>query len=229
MKGIRVIAAIIFLAGLQACSENPTPPVGGETITLTATQAAGLVSSVESFGSSDPTLASLADTVDEVLKAGAQAKRIEITTDLGANVFYAVSLHRASNNSTSPWSTFHIIGFDDASAPKHFIILGGYASGAAPPNAVSGPIGGGSTTSLTAHLFSVSSGQLSRWHASAGSVSLTSMELLEQCVGAIGNGCVRGTMDATFNITATVPGNGTTGQRTASGSITAIPGIRLSF
>jgi hypothetical protein len=36
-------------------------------------------------------------------------------------------------------------------------------------------------------------------------------------------------MDATFSITGTVPGNGTTGQRTASGTITGIPGIRLEY
>jgi hypothetical protein len=55
------------------------------------------------------------------------------------------------------------------------------------------------------------------------------MEALESC-GTVGSQtCVRGSMDATFNITATVAGNATTGQRTGSGTVTGIPGIRLSF
>jgi hypothetical protein len=227
----RLLCGLAALALVSACSDDPVDPITGESITLTASQATSLVTTVESFSSTDPTLGALADTVEFVLKAGAEARRIEVTTDLGATTYYAISLYRASTKQTSKWSTFHVIAFDSPTAPQHFIILGGYSSSTtAAPQTASGPIGAGAISSLTAHLFRLSGSQLNAWHASAGTVSFNSMETTEQCSGSFGTQtCARGTMDATFAITGTVAGNGTTGQRTASGTVSAIPGVRLSF
>ena len=222
----KVVLAGLSLVAAMGCSEEPTGPTA-EVISLTAAQAAGVVSQVAAFGSSDPLLAALADTIESVVNAGAEARRIQVTTDLGSETFYALSLHRTIASSSSTSSTFHVIAFDDPSNPHHFIILGGSASPSL--SSVSGPIGAGATSSLTAHLFSLSGSVLSSWHASTGNVTLTWMESLQQCAGNAPPNCIRGSMDAQFAITGTVPGNGTTGTRSASGTITGAPGIRLAY
>ena len=225
---VLVTATLLFAAG---CSDPNEPGLGGEVITLTASQAAALVGKIESFGSSDPTLQSLADTVGVVIKAGAQARRVDIVNSQGASSFYAVSLQR-THPSSPAWSTFHVIAFDDAANPTLFVILGGFSQvqTATPPNTVTGPIGATSSSSLTAHLFSVSGNQVSTWNASGGTSYMTAGATTQTCAGWAGPGtCVASTMDASFTITGSVPGNGTTGQRTWSGNITAVPGISMSM
>lgn len=222
----KVIFAGLSLLATLGCSKDPSGPTA-EVISLTAAQAAGVVNQVAAFASDDPLLAALADTIGVVVNAGAEARRIQVTTDLGSDTYYALSLHRTIAAGASTSSTFHVIAFDDPSNPRRFIILGGWKSPSS--SSVSGPIGAGGTSSLTAHLFSVSGGALSSWHASAGSVTLIWMESLQQCASTAPPNCIRGSMDAQFAITATVPGNGTTGSRTASGTITGAPGIRLAY
>lgn len=232
----KLVATSTLCLVLAGCStDDGTGPTTGDLITLTAAQAAALVSSVESFGALDPNLASLADTVDVILKAGAEAKRIDVTTDLGSGPFWAVSLHMPSTMSSPASSTFHVIAFNEPNNPTQFIILGGWAqgSGSTPPTTVNGSLSGPtSTTSVTAHLFSVSGSAVSVWHATSGGSVLTSSTTGQSCPGFTGPGtCVRGAMDVSFSITGTVAGAGSaaTGQRTASGTVTGIPGIRLSM
>ena len=225
------IAALMCLAAANACSDKPTDPTGAETITLSASQAATIVGRIESFASADPALDALADTVGVVINAGAEARRVTITTESGASSFYAISLHRAKSGPSSPWATFHVIAFNDPATPSEFIILGGYAAATSgdAPSSVSGDIGATGNKSLTAHIFRLSGPQLSMWHASTGTVSFASLEVLEACSGFPGPGqCVRIQMDGSFNITGTVPGQGASGQRTASGSLSGIPGIKIS-
>jgi hypothetical protein len=231
-----VSASAALCLVLAACgTDEGTGPTTGELITLTAAQAAALVSSVESFGDLDPTLASLADTVDVILKAGAEAKRIDVTTDLGSGPFWAVSLHRANTISSPASSTFHVIAFNEPNNPTQFMILGGWAlgTGSTPPTTVNGSLSGpSSTTGVTAHLFSVSEGQVSAWNATSGGSVLTSNATGQACTGFTGPGtCVRATMDVSFSITGSVAGSGSaaTGQRTAAATVTGIPGIRLSM
>ncbi len=233
MRSRLTFAAVALLAAANACSDEPTGPTGAETITLSASQAATLVGRIEAFASADPTLEALADTVGVVLNSGAEARRIEITTSSGPTAFYAVSLQRVMPGSSAPWSTFHVVAFDDPVTPTQFVILGGVAfagsSTADAPSSVSGSIGTTGATSLTAHIFELSGSQLSMWHANAGSVSFAALEMLEACTGFPGPGdCVRIQMNGSFDITGTVAGNGATGQRTASGTLKDIPGIRIS-
>ena len=231
------------LAALTACESNETV-IGlttGQVIQLTNAQAATQVSRMSAFGSasstSDATLRALADSARFVLTAGAEARQISVTTDLGDGPYWAVSMHRAragSGASPQSWATFHVIAFNEPNNPTRFIVLGGYSSvnGTTPPTTVSGSIGSNATSSLTAHLFSVSGSQVSAWHASAGTSSLTATPSADACTGfnATGMTCVRSSMAVTFSITATVAGNGTTGQRTASSSgAQTAPGVRLSF
>jgi hypothetical protein len=236
MKTFTLAASAALLFTLAGCSDS-NDPGDGTTITLTASQAATLVSRIEFFGASDPTLSSLADTVDVVLTAGAVARRVEIVNSQGASSFYAVSLQRthqatAGTPGATSWSTFNIIAFDDPTNPTLFVILGGFNSVASgpPPNTVTGPIGATSSSSLTGHLFSVSGNQVSTWNASGGTSYMTVGATSETCAGFTGPGtCVKSTMDASFTITGSVAGNGTTGERTWSGNITSIPGISLSM
>lgn len=222
--------ALFGLLSLAACSDEPTNPITGESIALTANQASTIVTRMASFAAADPALRSLADTVAVVVNAGASARRVEVTTATGTTAFYAVSLHRAMPGATSSWATFHVIAFDDPSAPTQFIILGGWATAASSaPNGVSGPIGADATRSLTAHIFTLSGNQLAMWHANAGTVSFTSMERLESCGSFPSPGqCRPIEMSGSFNITGTVAGSGASGQRIASGTLAAIPGIRIS-
>jgi hypothetical protein len=225
------IAAFTVLALASACSDEPTGPTGAETITLSASQAATIVGRIESFASADPALDALADTVGVVINAGAAARRVTITTESGASAFYAISLHRTKAGPSAPWSTFHVIAFNDPATPTEFVILGGYASATSgdAPSSVSGDIGAAANKSLTAHIFRLSGGQLAMWHANAGTVSFAALEVLEACSGFAGPGqCVRIQMEGSFNITGTVPGQGASGQRTASGTLSMIPGIRIS-
>ena len=233
---IRMFLAAGLVAAMGCESDKTVVGVTtGEVIQLTNAQAAALVSHMSTISTKDPTLASLADSARFVLTAGAEARQVAVTTDLGDGPYWAVSLHRSragSGASPQSWSTFHVIAFNEPNNPTRFIVLGGYssASGTTPPASVSGSIGSSSTSSLTAHLFSVSGNQLSAWHANGGTVSLTATPLAESCAGftATGMTCIRSTMAATFNITSTVAGNGTTGQRTVSSSgAQTVPGVRL--
>lgn len=231
--------AILIVAALAALGcESDERVVGvttGEVIHLTNAQAAMLVSHMSAFSSRDPSLAALADSARFVLKAGAEARQIAVTTDIGSGPFWAVSMQRTKSGATQSWSTFHVIAFNEPNDPTQFIVLGGFASnsGGAPPNMVTGSYSGAtSTSSVTAHLFTVSGTQTSAWHASAGTSTLTASPTAETCPGfsATNMTCLKSTMSAAFTITASVPGNGTTGQRTAGTTATAsVPGIRLSF
>jgi hypothetical protein len=231
MRPKLTLAAIVLLAVTNACSNEPTIPVGGETITLTASQAASLVGRIEAFASEDPTLAALADTVGVVINAGASARRMDVTVESGVKSFYAVSLHRTFTGPSSPWSTFHVIAFDDPAAPTRFIILGGNASVSSgdAPSSVSGNIGTDGTKSLTAHIFTLAGSQLEMWHATTGTVSFSSLEMLEACSGFPGPGqCRRIQMEGVFNITGTINSAGTAGTVSASGSLGGLPGIKIS-
>jgi hypothetical protein len=225
--------ATVAALTLAACSDGPNEAPSGEVITLSASQAAALVGRIESFGASDASLQALADTVDVVIKGGAEARRVDITNDAGGSAFYAVSLHMPNTMSNPASATFHLIAFDDPTNPTLFVILGGWSaegSGSTAPNTVSGAIGGHATTSLTAHLFSISGNQVSAWHASGGTSYMTAGSSLQLCAGFTGPGtCVKSTMDASFTITGSVAGNGTTGQRTWSGNISSVPGIQISM
>ena len=236
VRNVLVLAGMVALLGCES-DKIVTPVTTGEVINLTQAQAAMLVSRMSSFSSTDASLAALGDTARFVLTAGAEARQINVTTDLGDGPYWAVSLQRSrAGTGTSPqsWSTFHVIAFNEPNDPTRFIVLGGFSqtTGTTPPNAVSGAIGSTSTTSLTAHLFSVSGSQVSAWHASAGTSSLSVTPTTEACPGfsATGMTCVKSTMTANFSITTTVAGNGATGQRTMStASAQTVPGIRLTF
>lgn len=241
---MRRFSSVMFIAAAAAvlgCESDETV-VGvttGETIHLTNAQASALVSfmTTVSTASNDATLAALADSARFVLKSGAEAHQIDVTTDLGDGPYWAVSMQRThvgTGSSPQSWSTFHVIAFNEPNNVSRFIVLGGYSSvsGTTPPNSVSGSIGPSGTSSLTGHFFNVIGSQVSSWHANAGTVSLTATPASEACAdfSATNMTCVKASMSLNFNIMGTVAGNGTTGQRTGStASAQTAPGVRLAF
>lgn len=225
---MKTLSAIALALTLSACSEDPSGPTTGELITLTQSQAAAVIAKVEALGTVDASIAALSDTIDVVIKAGAQARRIDVTSDIGDGPYWAVSLQVFAGTT----STFHVMAFDEPSNPTRFIVLGGAVLGSSTPvNSASGSIGTSGSVSLTGHLYSVSGTDISAWHVGAGSSSLVAHPSTQACPGFVGPGtCVSITMDATFSFTSSVPDvNGSaTGQRTATGSVSEIPGVRLS-
>ena len=225
MKAVSMLS-LALASSLVAFSDDPTEPPNDSVITLTQSQAVALIAKVESFGAQDASLAALSDTVDVVIKAGAQARRIDVESDIGNGPYWAVSLQMFAGTT----STFHVIAFDDPSNPTRFIILGGAVLGSTTPvNSASGQIGTNGTTSLTGHLLSTSGTAVSAWHVSGGTLSFVVDPTTQACPGFSGPGnCVSISTDATLNFTASVPEGAATGQRTASGTAEGIPGVRLS-
>lgn len=140
-----------FLLAVVSCGDNgitdPNPPL----ITLSAQQAGTLVTHAEAIADLDPELQWLADSIEVVVRAGAQAKRIEVFENGEALGFYAVSLQRDVVTSTSSFATWHLIAFDNATDPSVFIVANGFAqgTGTTPPTSVNAGFGG---QSVFAHI-----------------------------------------------------------------------------
>src|SRR5688572_20906810 len=113
-----LLAATVALA---ACGDNPTDP-NPPIITLSAQQAATLVGYAEALADVHPDLEWLADSIELVVRAGAQAKRIVVTENGEPVNLYAVSLMRDVRTSTSSFATWHLFAFDNASNPAAFIV-----------------------------------------------------------------------------------------------------------
>lgn len=229
---LSTFAAALLLTSCESDTTLSTPT--GDLITLDAQQAAAIVGRIEQFSSTDPTLGALADTIQFVVKAGAEVQRVEATTSFGVTSYWTVSLHRSRAAPSQSWSTFHVIGFNDPSNPTEFLILGGFAQvvGATPPTSLNGPIGATPNSSLTGHFFSVVGTQVGMWNASGGTVSMTATSSGESCpsFNAPGMTCTKSSMATTFSITQTVTGGApATGNRTGSASGATVPGVRLSM
>lgn len=149
----RILAACLLLAAVS-CGDNgitdPNPPI----ITLSAQQAATLVAEAEDLAAVHPDLEWLADSIEVVVRAGAQARRIDILEDGEELVFYAVSLQRDLISSTSSFTTWNLFAFDNASDPKVFIVASGFAqgTGTTPQTSMNAGFGG---QSASAHIIVV--------------------------------------------------------------------------
>jgi hypothetical protein len=211
-------------------------PPGTDVIILTQAEAALIVARVEMAAPSHPELASLADTVNVVVKAGAEARRLDVTTNSGVETYYTISLHRAVESSTNSHSTFHVIGFNDPANPTSFLVLGGWRqTGTTPPATVTGSFAGpGADHSVTGHLFSVSGNTISVWHAVQGTSTLTVTPETGSCVGftsAPDVTCSNSSLSMNFTMTSATPdaGSSATGTRSASAAVEGVPGITLTW
>jgi len=179
-----------------------------------------------------PELAWLADSANLVLKSGAEADVIPITTDLAAGPFYAVGLQRGVQVSAIAFSTFDLIAFNDPSNPTDFIIVDGFMSGTGtPPTSASGAFGG---SAVNGHFFHVAGNTVTAWRAQVGTATLSTGPVGNSCTGfasTMSVTCAQSALTAEFTIDSAVQDSGvqTSGTRSASLAATSVAGILLSY
>ena len=229
-----LIAGVGFIAGCG--SDGATDPEQfGTDVTLSAAQAATLTEAITYIGRVHSDLKWLGDSANLVLRTGAVAKRVNISTNLASGPFYAVSLQRGVASATHSFATFDFIAFDNPSHPTAFIVVDGYADGAgtAPPTSASGrfeTMGGG----VFGHLFLVNGGIVEGWRSEVGEASLIGAMTGPPCEVFQGGGgvtCAQSVLQTTFTISIAWHDNMSSpaDARFASLSATAVPGVLLNF
>jgi hypothetical protein len=178
------------------CAGDITGPRA--SVTLTASQAAMLVDKAHLIASSRSELAWLADSIEVVLRAGAEARLISIARDGVVQTFYAVGLIRQFAGA-NPFSTFHLIGFDVADNPSSFILANGYSPGVdgTPASQVTGSFGDGS---VFAHLVHLSGTQVDALTAIVGEAAFVLGDLSAGCAGNVSVACYATSLVANFRI-----------------------------
>jgi hypothetical protein len=226
---VGLVVGSLFAIG---CGSDSTGP-HGPAITLTAAQATTLMARITELAPVHPELAWLADSANLVLKSGAEADVISLTTDLGAGPFYAVGLQRGVQVSFSSYSTFDLIAFNDPSNPTDFIIVDGFVTGTgAPPTSASGTFGG---SAVNGHLFHVDGNTVTAWRAQGGTATLSTGSVGNPCTGFASDigtiSCAQAALTAEFNIDSAVQDSGaqTAGARSASLAARTVSGIRISY
>lgn len=231
MRFFRVSVGLVVgsLAAIGCGSDSTAPH--GPSVTLTAADATVLLDRITELAPVHPELAWLADSANLVLKSGAEADLIPLTTDLAAGPFYAVGLERGAQISANSFSTFDLIAFNDPSNPTDFIIVDGFTTGTVPPpTSVSGDFGG----AVNGHLFHVAGNAVTAWRAQAGVASLSTASVGAACTGFTSIAtvtCAQSKLTAAFTITSALEDSGApgAGTRTASLTPTTVAGILLSF
>ena len=197
-----LLAATVALA---SCGDSPTDP-NPPTITLSAQQAATLVGYAEALADVHPDLEWLADSIELVVRAGAQAKRIVVSENGEPVGLYAVSLQRDVRTSTSSFATWHLFAFDNASSPSAFIVADGYApgSGTTPPTSVNGGFGG---QSVHAFVITVDDALIDPRRAIAGGATFEVSSVGGACPGTppAGTTCSNAEMEVGFDIVVVTP------------------------
>lgn len=179
MKNMRLLAttALIALAGCgDGTGPDPNPPI----ITLSAQQATTLLARAEVMAAAHPDLAWLSDSLEVVVRAGAQAKRITVRENGEPVDVYAVSLQRHVLTGTTSFATWHLFSFDDASNPTFFFVANGFAqsSGPTPPSSVNGAFGG---QSVFAHLVIIDGNVTDPRRATTGGATFSLSSLGSAC------------------------------------------------
>jgi hypothetical protein len=227
-RRLLVLGSLAAIAG--ACNDNitdPNPPI----ITLSAQQAAVLTANAEAIADVHPDLEWLTDSIEVVVRAGAQAKRIVVTSEGEEIAYYAVGLQRQVISASSSFSTWHLIAFDNPSSPSEFILANGFAQGAGttPPTSVDGGFGG---DDVFAHFIRVDDGVITDWRAVTGGATFRTATSGGDCpvVGTPPQGvtCTLGEIEASFDIVFTTVPTGNE-SRTANLLATRVPGAVLRF
>ena len=198
-----VLAATVAVA---ACGDSPTDP-NPPIITLSAQQAATLVGYAEALAEVNPDLEWLADSLELVVRAGAQAKRIVVRENGEPVDLYAVSLQREVRTSTSSFATWHLFAFDDASSPNAFIVANGFAqgTGTTPPTSVNTGFGG---QSVHAYVITVDDDLIDPRRAVTGGATFATKSVGGACSGSpppAGTTCNNAEMEVGFDIVAVSP------------------------
>jgi hypothetical protein len=217
--------------------DGTSPLTDGNKIHLTQAQAATLVSRISVVAPVHSELAWLADSVGLVLKAGAEADRIEVTTDLATGPFYAVGLQRGVTTASNSFATFDLIAFNDPANPTAFIIVDGYRAIIAtqPPQSASGTFGQSTSNGImSGHLFLVAGSSVSAWRAETGTASVATGTMGGVCAAFPLTGgvtCTQAALQSSFTISEARHDNGVepTDTRGASLSAATVAGVLLRF
>jgi len=216
---------------LCACGHDSTAPADGPTVvTLTSAQAAALVSQAQVMSAASPGLAWLTDSIEVVLRAGAQALKISVTVDSVPKTYYAVGLMRQFVGS-NPFATFHFIAFNDATNATDFFLTNAYAPAAAAgaPNSVAGEFGG---STAFAHLIHVSGTTVTDWSAKTGTATFERVEAGGVCPGTTDTPsvtCAIATMMMQADVTMASADNNFGDTHTAKTGLPVVPAVLLTF
>jgi len=227
---ITICLAAALAAGACQGSNSAAPGLPPDSFILSAAQKKSLDSTGGVIKQANPgngTLQSLVDSTLQVLAAGVEARRLNVTTNLTTKTLYFVGIHRAVSRSTGSFSTWTLVGFDD---PSHLTVLmevGGFAQNqtATPPTSVSGTIGDGTGIVNGLMLDVGSGGSVVMYTAASGTASFVSGAPGAACPGFTPTSivtCALETMTVHFTMTANT--------RSASHPSDAqAPGMRLFF
>ena len=221
--------AVSSLVALGCGSDNATGPAA--TLTLDATQAAAVMTKIIQISPLYTEIAWLADSANLVLKSGAEADLVPITTTTAAGPFYAVGLQRRVQISLNSFSTFDLIAFNDPSNPTDIIIIDGYKSGTGlPPTSTSGAFEG----PVNGYLFHLDGSTVSAWRAALGTGTLSGGAPGNACSGFQGNGgvtCAQASLTAAFSIGAAFQDAGPSSSTIAQATLgtTTVSGIVLNY
>ena len=191
------------------CDDDTTAPQNGETITLSATQASAIRDRVIQLAPVHPELAWLADSIQLVIMGGAEVQQVAVTTGLGGDPFYAVSLQRTIRTSFSGTAAFDVILFNNPSNPTDFIIVNGWinpgGTNTTPPTSVTGTFGSPTSNSIVnAHLFHVEGNTVTSWRGTAGTAAFSLGTSGGACVQVLESStveCEQAVLHAEFNVT----------------------------
>ena len=231
----RLVRAILGVcaAALSSGCDSTLPLPLGDRIILSSTQTASLLASIDKISGAHPDLAWLADSANLVIKSGAEAQRIAIVVDGAEHFYFAVSLQRQVVVTSSSFSTFHLLAFNDPGKPVDWVIANGYASanGTSPPTSVSAAYG---TQNAFTHLIHVDGSNMTDWQATAGSASFavgTTGAACSTFPQVQGITCVQSTMEASFTVTSSSPNpqSASAVSRSASAPSVIVPGVLLHF
>lgn len=224
---VGLVVSSLFALGCG--SDSATGPAA--TLTLDATQATVIMNKIIQIAPIHIEIAWLADSANLVLKSGAEADLVPISTTMAPGPFYAVGLQRRVQVSTSSFSTFDLIAFNDPSNPTDIIIIDGYKSGTGlPPTSTSGAFEG----PVNGYLFHLDGSTVSSWRAALGTGTLSGGAPGNACSGFQGsNGvtCAQASLTAAFSIDAAFQDAGPSSSTVAQASLgtATVAGIVLNY
>jgi hypothetical protein len=222
-----------------ACSgaSDTGPSTVPDRLQLTAAQVSSLDSAGQAMAQANPgnaNLKSLADSTFAVLRAGIEARRVEIGTDLTTAPLYLVGIHRTAARSTGSWSTWTLVAIDDPSRLAYVVEVSGFAQNTSPtpPASVSGTIGDG-TGIVNATLLQVGAGgAVTEWRANTGTVTFSSDAPGAPCSGFTATPnmtCTLETMHVRFSANAASGTGGTSARRATLTADAEVPAMRLTY
>jgi hypothetical protein len=222
--------AMALALGASACSDG-SGPTG--RVRLSAAQADAVLARAEQIAIADHSLDWLRDSLEIVIHAGTEVKRITIRIDGTDRTYHAVGLNRVFVNTgaTNSAATFHLLAFDDVSNPVKFVIVNGFQQNGTttPPTTASGAFGSAGTAG---HIIEIENTGAYDWIMLGGTSSFASAPDGAPCEGftpANGISCFESALSLSFFVGLTQPPSVLLPGKTASLELTDVPAVTLRF